>query len=112
MQQPIPTDYATFAEYETAWKEYNRAKDEQARKELQPAFDEVIKALGMVRIGEGNNDLHQNASYTLFIAMFPSPHLLLCNHGNTTSLYGCTFETAGLIQWAKKNAERYGRGRL
>jgi len=49
-------------------------------------FAYIIADIKAVRIGKGNNDLHESNHYTLFTASFPHPYVAICNKSNTTLL--------------------------
>lgn len=87
-----------------AFKAREEAKELAERTRLKPLFDKAIDALKMKRIGIGNNDLHENERYTLFVAMFPRPHILLCTRSNTSSLFGFDTEEglADMLNFVKK----------
>lgn len=72
------------------WEQFKARFDaqlEEEREKLKPLFEKAIKALKMVRIGKGNNELYENDRYTMFIADFKAAAILLCNHSNTTILF-------------------------
>jgi hypothetical protein len=80
--------------------------DEKERKRniIRPLFEKAVKALGMVRTGLGNNDLHENAHLSMFIASFPEPHVMVCDKGCSVVLHSFQDEETmqATIKWAKE----------